>query len=60
MPVERNRHGEQRVVEHAEAVVAVAVHAIQSQLEHGAFAALLGILLALLEQVAVDRHELLA
>ena len=60
LPVERDRHGEQRVVEHAELVVAVAVHAVERELQHGALAALLGVLLALLEQIAVDRHEVLA
>ena len=35
LPVERDAHGEQRVVEHTELIVAVAVDAVQGQLQHG-------------------------
>ena len=60
LPVERDAHGEQRVVEDRELVVAVTVDAVQRQLQHGAFSGLLGVLLALLEQVLVDGDELFA
>ena len=34
LPVERDAHGEQRVVEHGELVVAVTVHTVERQLQH--------------------------
>lgn len=60
LSIERDAHGEQRVVEHAELVVAVAVDAVERQLQHGRFCGLLGVLLALLEQVLVDGNKLFA
>ena len=60
LTVERDGHGEQRIVEHAELVVAVAVDPVERQLEHGRLCRLLGVGLALLEQLVIDDNELLA
>jgi len=57
LTVERDAHGEQRVVEHAERVVAVTVHTVERQLQHGVLCAVLGVGFALLVQVLVDVAE---